>query len=88
MANYKHITDQGAILSRTQELAATAKEPFTMKATAQTIDFAGDAAVVHGVNTLTQSGKILMRVRFTDVFVKRNGTWMALSAQETAIRGR
>ncbi len=23
--------------------------------------------------------------RFTDVFVKQNGTWMALSAQETAI---
>ena len=84
-ASYKHITDRGTILGRTQELAATTKEPFTMKATEQTVNFASDAAIVHGVNTITQSGKILTRVRFTDVFVKRNGTWMALSVQETRI---
>lgn len=85
-ANYKHITAQGTILGRAQELAATTKEPFTMKPTEQTVDFAADAAIVHGVNTITQSGKIPQRVRFTDVFVKRNGIWMALSAQETTIR--
>jgi len=56
-----------------------------MNATEQTVDFAGDAAVVHGLNTITQSGKAPARVRFTDVFVKQNGRWMALSAQETAI---
>ena len=85
-ASYKHITDEGKILNRAQELASTAKEPFTMRATQQTVDFAGDVAIVRGVNTITQSGKILTRVRFTDVFAKRNGTWMALSAQETTIR--
>ena len=41
--------------------------------------------MIHGVNTLTESGNVLARERFTDVFVKQNGTWMALSAQETAI---
>ena len=83
---YKHISAEGTILNRAQELASTAKEAFKMKATQQTVDFVGDVAIVRGVNTITQSGKILARVRFTDVFVKRNGTWMALSAQETTIR--
>ena len=83
--NFKHITDRGKLLDRAQELASTAKEPFMMNATEQTVDFAGDAAIVHGLNTITQSGKVLARVRFTDVFVKQNGSWMALSAQETAI---
>jgi len=83
--NYKHITDKGKLLDRAQELASTVKETFTMNATEQTVDFAGDTAVVRGLNTITQSGKVLARMRFTDVFVKQNGSWMALSAQETAI---
>ena len=28
-----------------------------MNASEQTVDFAGDAAVVHGLNTIVQSGK-------------------------------
>jgi hypothetical protein len=56
-----------------------------MNPSEQTVDFAGDVAVVHGLNTLTESGKRLARERYTDVYVKRDGTWMALSAQETAI---
>jgi hypothetical protein len=83
--NFKHITARGKLLDRAQELASMDIEPFTMNATEQTVDFAGDAAVVHGLNTVTQSGKVLSRERFSDVFIKQNGSWMALSAQETAI---
>jgi ketosteroid isomerase-like protein len=83
--NFKHVTSQGKILDRAQELASMNKEKFTMNPTEQTVDFAGDVAVVHGLNTITQSGKVLARERFTDVFVKENGSWKALSAQETAI---
>ncbi len=83
--NFKHTTDKGKLLDRAQELASMKKEPFIMSATEETVDFAGDAAVVHGLNTITESGKVLTRQRFTDVFVKQNGNWMALSAQETAI---
>ncbi len=83
--NFTHITSRGELLHRAQELAALKKESFTMNPSEQTVDFAGDAAVVHGVNTLMQSGKILARERYTDVYVKRNGSWMALSAQETQI---
>ena len=83
--NFKHITARGKLLDRAQELASMDIEPFTMNATEQTVDFAGDAAVVHGLNTVIQSGKVLSRERFTDVFVRQNGSWMALSAQETTI---
>ena len=34
---------------------------------------------------LVQSGKTLARERYTDVYVKENGTWTALSAQETQV---
>jgi hypothetical protein len=83
--NFTHITSRGELLHRAQELAALKKESFTMNPSEQTVDFAGDAAVVHGLNTLMQSGKTLARERYTDVYVKQNGTWMALSAQETEI---
>src|SRR6202034_3127215 len=83
--NFTHITARGVLLHRAQELAALKKETFTMNPSEQTVDFAGDAAVVHGLNTLVQSGKTLARERYTDVYVKENGTLMALSAQETAI---
>lgn len=83
--NFTHITSRGVLLHRAQELAALKKEAFTMNASEQTVDFAGDAAVVHGLNTIVQSGKTLARERYTDVYVKQNGTWMALSAQETEI---
>jgi hypothetical protein len=38
----------------------------------------------HGVNTMTQDGKVVGVSRFTDVFVLQNEAWLALSAQETA----
>jgi hypothetical protein len=83
--HFIHITSRGELLDRAQEIAALRKESFTMNPSGQTVDFAGDAAVVHGLNTLVQSGKTLARERYTDVYVNRDGTWMALSAQETEI---
>ena len=83
--NFTHITSRGELLRRAEELAALKKESFTMNPSEQTVDFAGDAAVVHGLNTLVQSGKTLARERYTDVYVKHDGRWMALSAQESNI---
>ena len=43
--------------------------------------------IVRGVNHLTTSeGKSLVNVRFTDVFVYREGRWQAVSAQESLVR--
>lgn len=44
----------------------------------------GNTAVVTGLNTVTGTKQAwAARVRFTDVFVRRNGRWQAVSAQET-----
>jgi hypothetical protein len=42
------------------------------------VDIAGDTAVIHGVNTLIQDGKVIARERFSDVFVLQNGNCVAL----------
>jgi heme-degrading monooxygenase HmoA/ketosteroid isomerase-like protein len=42
----------------------------------------GDTGIVTGINVVTAPSRSA-RVRFTDVFVRRGGRWMAVSAQET-----
>jgi hypothetical protein len=82
---FRHVNADGQLFDRGQEIAAMEPLPFTFNASDQTVDIAGDSAVIHGINTLMQNGKVLERERFTDVFVLQNGVWLALSAQETAL---
>src|ERR1700754_4513254 len=83
--SFKHINSDGKLLDRAQEIAGIEKVSFTMNPSDQLVDIAGDTAVIHGLNTLIDNGKVLATERFTDVFELRNGTWMALSAQETTL---
>jgi Domain of unknown function (DUF4440) len=83
--SFKHINADGKLLDRAQEIAGLEKVAFTMNPSEQLVDIAGDTAVIHGVNTLIDNGKVLARERFTDVFELQNGSWMALSAQETTL---
>jgi hypothetical protein len=82
---FRHVNADGQMFDRAQEIAATEPLPFTFNASDQIVDIAGAAAVIHGINTLMQNGKVVDRERFTDVFVLQNGGWMALSAQETKL---
>ena len=43
----------------------------------------GSTAIVTGVNVLRGTAGDEVRVRFTDVFIRRRGRWRAVSAQET-----
>ena len=46
----------------------------------------GDYGYIRGLATLTDpQGKTVARVRFTDIFVYRDGRWMALAGQETLL---
>jgi ketosteroid isomerase-like protein len=46
----------------------------------------GNFAFVRGLNTVVDaSGKVLARVRFTDVFAYRGGRWQALAGHETLL---
>ncbi|HKI87330.1 MAG TPA: nuclear transport factor 2 family protein [Thermoanaerobaculia bacterium] len=53
------------------------------------VRFYAATAVVTGVNVLQDRGDAsrVVRVRFTDVFVKQAGRWRAVSAQETVATG-
>jgi hypothetical protein len=82
---FKHVNSEGQLVDRAKEVDGTTPLPFTMNPSEQIVDIAGDAAVIHGVNTLIENGKVLTRERFTDVFVLQDGVWKALSAQETTL---
>lgn len=46
----------------------------------------GDMGYTRGLNTIVDaSGKVVARVRFTDVFTYRDGRWQALAGQETLL---
>src|SRR5207237_4514971 len=46
----------------------------------------GDFGYVRGLNTVVDpNGKVLARVRFTDIFVYRDGRWVAVAAQESLL---
>src|SRR5262249_46705693 len=47
----------------------------------------GDIGIVHGVNRITdKDGKEVARVRFTDVFLYRDGQWRAVAGHETMVK--
>lgn len=84
---FTHITYQGVVRDRNDELANVTKpKPYTQTVSDETVDVIGDVAIVHGVNTIASKGTTLVRLRFTDVFEKAAGTWRAVSAQETAVQ--
>jgi hypothetical protein len=86
--NYVRVDYTGKLYYREDEVRAAAKpSPYTEKWTEQTVDFAGSAAIVHGVSTVADHGKVILRQRYADVYEKANGHWIPLSAQETAIKG-
>lgn len=82
---FTHIDADGRQLGRTAEIASLGPLPFSMNASEQQVYLDGATAVIHGVNTIIQDGQVLAVERFTDVFVRRDGGWKAVSAQETAI---
>jgi ketosteroid isomerase-like protein len=59
---------------------------FSERTGQQSVTILGPTAIVHGVNTVSESGRTVLRLRYTDVYVLRGSEWRAISAQETAIR--
>jgi ketosteroid isomerase-like protein len=46
----------------------------------------GDAGIVNGIVVATgKSGQVMHKTVFTDVFVRRNGRWQAVNAQENLV---
>jgi ketosteroid isomerase-like protein len=78
-------TWQGARRDKATMLAGVAKngsQPIGLSDMA--VSLHGDMAVARGLNTVRgPDGAVRARVRFTDVFLYRDGGWRAVSAQET-----
>jgi hypothetical protein len=83
-----HIT--GEIMTRAQALEMCHKPPVSIETF--TIDDVsvrvfGDAAVVTGRTTVAVAGAnpATVKLRFTDVFIRRSGRWLAVASQATEI---
>ncbi len=84
--NFVHVNYRGAVQHRDAVLAAVkAPKPYEQHLSGETVQFAGNVAIVHGINSVSQGSRVVLRLRFTDVFANENGRWKAISAQETAI---
>jgi hypothetical protein len=80
-------TWKGELHTKQQYLDALAnRPPYKQKMSDLKINIYGITAVARGVMIVSdQMGKVLTQVRFTDVLVNRNGRWLAVAAQETAL---
>lgn len=83
-SKFKHISSNGKLTDRAQEIS-NSKPSSAVTLSEQTVDFAGDTAIVHGLMTVSSSGKQVSRERFTNVLVKVDGSWKVLAAHETRI---
>ena len=84
-------TYRGERRSRGEALAALtspSRVETTQRLSELDVRIYGNVGVVSGINTVTaRGGAFTVRVRFTDVFVRRRGVWKAVSAQETLVEG-
>jgi hypothetical protein len=77
----------GSLHTRSQMLKhIPQRKPGSNHLTALRAQIEGNFGFVRGLNeVLDLSGKIVARVRFTDIFTYRDGRWQALAGQETLL---
>lgn len=67
-----------------KELAAAL--PYSQHLQDIEVQLHGAMAIARGLNEIKEKdGRVVMRIRFTDVFVYRHGSWQAVAAQETPV---
>lgn len=85
--DFVHVTYAGALRHRDDELrSVSTPHSFAEHLSDEVVSFEGPVAIVRGINRVTQNGRTVVLLRFTDVFVRSGGAWRAVAAQETAIR--
>jgi hypothetical protein len=77
----------GMLRDRAENLASvTSRRPGRNQLSELRAHVYGDFGYVRGLNTVTDTdGKIRARVRFTDIFVYREGRWLAVAGQEALV---
>jgi len=81
---------KGELRNKWQVLAGLSKPlPYSQRLQDLKIKLYQDVAVARGLNVISdQNARIIMRIRFTDVLLYRNGHWQAVAAQETPLNSR
>ena len=77
----------GSLHTRSQTLEhITHRKPGTNHLTEMRAHVEGNSGFTRGLATLVDAaGKVVARVRFTDVFTYRDGRWQALAGHETLL---
>ena len=77
----------GSLHTRAQTLAhIPERKPRTNRLTELRAHVEGNMGFARGLNeVLDPSGKVVARVRFTDIFTYRDGRWQALAGHETLL---
>ncbi len=75
----------GSLLNRAQFLAQTAKPVTISNLTAHDviIRILGDTAIIHGRTSYATQDGAAAAGRYTDIWVRRNGKWLAVAAHVT-----
>jgi ketosteroid isomerase-like protein len=86
-----YIDYDGSLMNKAQFLASArqpALHPEIITNESMTVEIYGDSAVVNGVDRekgVNKGKSYLRRGRFTDTWVKVNGTWQCVASQSTLI---
>lgn len=85
---FQDVDPQGNIFDRATTLAKAADDhrPLHNELRELSPHVYGDFGYIRGLATATDAqGKVMARVRFTDVYVYRDGRWQAVAAQESML---
>ena len=86
---FEDVDVDGSLHTRSQTLEKIPnKKPGTNQLSELRAHVEGNLGFTRGLATLVGAdGKVVARVRFTDVFVYRDGRWQALAGQESMLGG-
>jgi len=84
---FEEVDSEGLLKTRSQMLAhIPQRKPGTNRLSEMRAHVEGNSGFTRGLAELVDaSGKVVARVRFTDVFTYRDGCWQALVGHETLI---
>jgi Domain of unknown function (DUF4440) len=89
-AEFEDAGPDGTLQDRDTTLAKAGKhQPVHHELTEMRAQVHGDFGYIRGLATaVDRTGKVLARVRFTDIYVYRDGRWQAVAAHESTLSGK
>ena len=85
---FRGVGADGSVQNKEQLLASMKPEPMikSLKLSDLKISLAGDTVVLTGLNTATSTRGQVLKFRFTDTFLWRDGRWQAISSQASQVQ--